>query len=145
MVDASRISQARQTARSEAAAMGITPEQISDLVETFYGHVREDAMLGPVFADAIAGDWEPHLATMKRFWSALVFHDGGYQGRPMPANVKLKPQISPAHFERWLALFGQTLDEIGATPAAKTALLERANRIAASFQAHLFHDPYENA
>ena len=80
--------------------MGITAAMVSDLVDTFYGHVRDDDMLGPVFARAIGGDWEPHLATMKRFWSALVFHDGGYSGRPMPAHMKLKTEISPAHFER---------------------------------------------
>jgi len=139
-----RVTEARLAARTEAAEMGITHELISDLVETFYGHIREDALLGPVFAGAIIGDWDPHLATMKSFWSAIIFHDGGYTGRPMPAHVKLKPQISPEHFERWLFLFEQTLDEIGAKPAAKTAFLERASRIADSFQAHLFYDPYEN-
>ena len=140
-----RVTEARLAARTEAAEMGITRDQISYLVETFYGHVRSDDLLGPVFARAIPGDWGPHLETMKSFWSALVFHDGGYAGRPMPAHVKLKPQISPGHFERWLGLFDLTLDEIGATPAAKAAFLERANRIAASFQAHLFYDPYANA
>ncbi|WP_417486570.1 group III truncated hemoglobin [Maricaulis sp.] len=139
-----RVTQARQAARTEAAEMGITQDLICDLVETFYGHIREDEMLGPVFARAIPGEWGPHLATMKSFWSAIIFHDGGYAGRPMPAHVKLKSQISPAHFERWLGLFAATLDEIGATPAAKAVFLERANRIAASFQAHLFYDPYEN-
>ena len=140
-----RVTEARLAARTEAEAMEITQDLISDLVETFYGHIRADDMLGPVFAGAIPGEWGPHLATMKSFWSAIIFHDGGYAGRPMPAHVKLKEQISPAHFERWLGLFGETLDEIGATPAAKAAFLERANRIAASFQAHLFYDPYENA
>ncbi|WP_291843182.1 group III truncated hemoglobin [Maricaulis sp.] len=140
-----RVTEARLAARKEAAEMGITAEQISDLVETFYGHVRQDDLLGPVFARAIPGDWGPHLATMKAFWSAIVFHDGGYAGRPMPAHMKLKPQISPEHFGRWLALFERTLDEIGATPAARAGFLERASRIATSFQAHLFYDPYDNA
>lgn len=140
-----RVTEARLAARTEAAKMGITQDLISNLVETFYGYIREDDMLGPVFARAIPGEWGPHLATMKSFWSAIIFHDGGYAGRPMPAHVKLKSQISPAHFERWLGLFDATLDEVGATPAARAAFLERANRIASSFQAHLFYDPYENA
>jgi hemoglobin len=138
-----RVTEAREAARQDAADMGISRETISDLVDTFYGHVRADAMLGPVFEGAIGDSWEPHLDTMKSFWSALIFHDGGYSGRPMPAHVKLKPQISPEHFERWLALFGATLDELGLAPAAKTAFLERANRIATSFQLQLFHTPYE--
>jgi hemoglobin len=138
-----RVTEAREAARAEAAAMGITAALVSDLVDTFYGHVRSDDMLGPVFARAIGGDWEPHLATMKRFWSALVFHDGGYSGRPMPAHMKLKAEISPEHFQRWLALFAQTLDEIGATDAARSAFLARAERIAGSFQLQLFYSPYE--
>ena len=138
-----RATEARQAARVEADAMGITPETISELVDTFYGHVRADTDLGPIFEKAIGDDWEPHLATMKRFWSAIVFHDGGYAGRPMPAHMKLKPDIAPEHFQRWLGLFAQTLDEIGASEAAKSAFLERANRIANSFQLHLFYSPYE--
>lgn len=138
-----RATEARQAARADAAAMGITPETICDLVDTFYGHVRADDTLGPVFAKAIGDDWEPHLATMKRFWSAIVFHDGGYAGRPMPAHVKLKPDIAPAHFERWLDLFEQTLDEIGTSAAAKAAFLDRANRIAGSFQMQLFYSPHD--
>jgi len=138
-----RATEARQAARAEAGAMGITPDTISTLVDTFYGHVRADSDLGPVFEKAIGDDWEPHLATMKRFWSAIVFHDGGYAGRPMPAHMKLKPDIAPEHFGRWLALFEQTLEEIGASAAAKAAFLERANRIANSFQLHLFYSPYD--
>jgi hemoglobin len=138
-----RATEAREAARAEAAAMGITAQTVSDLVDTFYGHVRADADLGPIFEKAIGDTWEPHLDTMKRFWSAIVFHDGGYSGRPMPVHVKLKPDIAPEHFSRWLGLFEQTLDEIGASEAAKAAFLDRANRIAKSFQLQLFYSPYE--
>lgn len=139
-----RATEAREAARAEAAAMGITAQTISDLVDTFYGHVRADDQLGPIFDKAIGDRWGPHLDTMKRFWSAIVFHDGGYSGRPMPAHVKLKPDIAPEHFTRWLGLFEQTLDEIGASDAAKAAFLDRANRIANSFQMQLFYNPYES-
>mgnify|MGYP003873963619 CR=1 FL=1 len=138
-----RVTEARASARRDADAMGVTPDTISALVDTFYGHIRNDADLGPIFEGAIGDNWGPHLDTMKAFWSALIFHDGGYAGRPMPAHVKLKPQIAPEHFTRWLGLFEQTLDELAVSPAAKTAFLERANRIANSFQLHLFYSPYE--
>ncbi|MHA6289343.1 group III truncated hemoglobin [Maricaulis sp. CAU 1757] len=127
------------TGESEIGEAGIDRALVSDLVDTFYGHVRTDPMLGPVFAGAVGDDWGPHLDTMKRFWGAMVFQDGGYDGRPMPAHMRLKAQISPAHFERWLALFEQALDEIGAGDRATHLFLERARRIAASFQLHLFH------
>ncbi|MAK64025.1 MAG: globin [Maricaulis sp.] len=138
-----RETEARAAARAEAAEMGITAELVADLVETFYGHVREDDLLGPVFEKAVAGDWAPHLATMKRFWSSMVFHDGSYSGRPMPAHMKIKADISPDHFTRWLNLFERTLSEIGASEAAQAAFLARAQRIGQSFQMHLFYSPYE--
>ncbi|WP_231576857.1 hypothetical protein [Sphingobacterium sp. IITKGP-BTPF85] len=31
------------------------------LVDTFYGRVREDALIGPIFNNLLAGRWEDHL------------------------------------------------------------------------------------
>ena len=135
-----RVTEARAAARAEAEQLATNAELISDLVETFYGHIRTHDLLGPIFQGEIGEDWDPHLATMKRFWSAIVFHDGGYEGRPMPAHVKLKG-LTPAHFETWLVLFEQTLSEIGATEGATAFFMERAHRIAQSFQLHIFHNP----
>jgi hemoglobin len=134
---------ARKTARLQADALEIDAVLIDRLVERFYTHIRSDQDLAPIFNGAIADRWDTHLATMKRFWSAIVFQDGGYSGRPMPAHVKLEGLI-PAHFERWLSLFRQTLTEIGATPAAQTFFMERAERIATSFRLHIFHNPALN-
>lgn len=135
-----RVTEARQQARDEASAAGINRALISVLVDTFYEHVRADAQLGPIFKSEIGADWDAHLATMKRFWSALAFHDGGYSGRPMPAHVKLEG-LTPEHFQIWLSLFDQTLVEIDCSEAARDFILERANRIATSFQLHIFHNP----
>ena len=132
-----RVTEARAAARAEAAAMEIDANLISRLVDRFYERIREDDRIGPVFEDAIGQDWDEHLATMKRFWSAIVFHDGGYAGRPMPKHMALNG-LRPEHFAIWLDLFAMTLDEIGATPAARAAFLERAERIGAAFRAHIF-------
>ena len=48
-----------------AARTGIDAGMIDRLVRTFYGKVRQDEVLGPVFAARI-GDWEPHLAKGQR-------------------------------------------------------------------------------
>ena len=113
---------------------------IERVVRGFYARVREDDMLGPVFDDVIE-DWEPHLRTMMDFWSSVLMMTGRYHGRPMPKHMRLP--IGRNHFLRWLALFEATLDELGVSAGAKAAFLERANRIATSFQLHLFHSPYE--
>ena len=136
-----RITEAREKAHETAAEAGIDRAFISDLVETFYGHIREHPSLGPIFAARVGEDWGPHLDTMKTFWGSLVFHDGQYAGRPMPAHMKLKDQVHRGHFQTWLSLFDQSLREIGATEAARDWFLERANRIANSFQLQMFYTP----
>lgn len=120
---------AEATARIRAQT-GIDEAMIDALVETFYGKVREDDLLGPVFADRVE-DWDPHLAQMKLFWSSVALSTGVYQGRPMPKHLPLP--IDATHFDRWLALFEATTREV-CPPVAVDWFLERARRIAESLE-----------
>src|ERR1700753_692783 len=97
----------------------ITEEQIKILVDRFYARVREDEVLGPVFAQAIGSDWEPHLHTMYAFWSSLLRASGKYKGNPMVAHFML-PRIGSQHFERWLSLWKQTTAELFPPQTAAT-------------------------
>ena len=90
--------------QAEAAAMGVDEAYISTLVDEFYTRVRADEMLGPIFARAITGDWEPHLATMRAFWSSVMLTSGRYKGNPMIKHMRLEG-MKPQLFMRWLALF----------------------------------------
>jgi len=49
---------------------GITEAMIAALVDTFYGRVREDSLLAPVFARV--ENWDEHLAKLRAFWSSVV-------------------------------------------------------------------------
>ncbi|MBY9067977.1 group III truncated hemoglobin [Hyphomonas sp. WL0036] len=126
----------RQELRDQAAALGVTEDYISTLVDTFYTRVRAHPVLGPVFDVAIS-DWGPHLDTMKDFWSSVALGTGRYSGRPVPAHAKHR-HIQQFHFNLWLALFEQTLRDTATTPEAATFFMERANRIAQSLQYALF-------
>jgi hemoglobin len=106
------------------------------LVHTFYARVREDAQLGPIFNRAIA-DWPTHLAKLHAFWSSVMLTSGRYKGQPVPAHVKHRDQITPALFDRWLALWGETAREL-MTPEAAQALEAKAARIAESLQLAMF-------
>ena len=112
------------------AATGIDEAMIERLVHRFYDRVREDPMLGPVFAARIA-DWSAHLQRMCAFWSSVALLTGRYHGAPMPAHLPLP--VDAAHFDRWLALFRDTAAEI-CPPAAAAHFVERAERIAASLE-----------
>jgi hemoglobin len=109
---------------------GISEESLKVLVDSFYAKVREDASIGPVFNRAI-DDWPEHLDKLQAFWSAVMLTSGRYKGRPLPAHVKHADSISAASFERWLALWRETTDEL-LDPASAATLQEKAGRIAES-------------
>jgi hemoglobin len=82
----------------------VTEDSIAELVDTFYMRIRDDQLLGPIFADAIGADWGPHLSKMKRFWSSVLLASRAYKGNPMIAHLQL-PRLTEDHFERWLQLW----------------------------------------
>ena len=127
----------RRLAVDAANRMGIDDAFIDLLVEDFYGRVRQDERLSPIFDTAIGERWDTHLPKMKAFWGAIVFSDGRFKGAPVPAHVKLK-SVTPEDFTLWLGLFRQTLDAIAPTRDARDFLMERAERIAESLKLAMF-------
>ncbi|MBB6501943.1 group III truncated hemoglobin [Pedobacter cryoconitis] len=83
-------------------------EDIRLFVDKFYHKVAQDQLIGPVFADAIE-DWAPHLEKMYQFWNAALFGVPGFRGNPFAKHAPLP--INAAHFDRWLSLFNETIDE----------------------------------
>lgn len=106
-----------------------TKEEIRQLVDQFYGRIRSDPVLGPVF-DAHISDWPPHLDIMVTFWSSLLLGSGEYSGTPMPKHVAL-PDLDASMFHRWLDLFHATTRELPNRDMANQAD-ELAKRIARS-------------
>ena len=109
----------------------MTRRSIRLLVHTFYARVRVDPLLGPIFNRAIL-DWDAHLDKLCAFWSSVTLMTGRYKGTPMKAHAEL-PEITPAHFECWLALFQATAIKT-CPPDAAEVFVERADRIANSLQ-----------
>lgn len=118
---------------------GLDEPGLGRLVERFYAKVRRDPALGPVFDGAIE-DWPAHLETLAAFWSSVMLTSGRYKGQPMAAHLKHRDAITPALFERWLALWRETTDET-LPPAAAAALQAKAARIADSLQLALSFKP----
>ena len=113
-------------------AVGIDEAMIRTLVHAFYGRVREDAVLGPIFDRAIGDDWDAHLAKLCDFWSSVMLATGRFQGRPMQVHNRL-PDIKSQHFGRWLALFEATAAEV-CPPEAAALFVERSRMIGRSLQ-----------
>lgn len=109
---------------------GIDEAMIERLVHSFYARIRDDALLGPVFATHIT-DWEPHLQRMCAFWSSVALMTGRFHGSPMEKHLPLP--IDARHFDHWLELFEHTARDV-CPPAAADHFMERALRIAESLE-----------
>lgn len=89
-----------------------TAADIAEMVRRFYADVTQDDLLGPMFNEVARVDWSAHLPKLTAFWCRALLDQPGYQGNPFRAHMLVHAQreFTPAHFERWLALFDETLE-----------------------------------
>lgn len=114
-------------------------EDIKLLVDRFYDKVRKDALLAPVFADRISSRWAAHQEKMYRFWQTVLLEEHTYFGSPFAPHALLP--VDKVHFDRWLKLFYETLDENFSGATAEEARW-RAARMAEMFHYKITH--YQN-
>ncbi len=115
----------------------VSEENIRLMVDTFYNHVRQDDLIGPIF-EQVVSDWEAHLPKMYQFWQKLLFDTGDYSGNPYQKHLDLP--VEKAQFSRWLKLFSETIDANFRGPTAEEAK-RLAKNIACSFQIRLDIQP----
>jgi hemoglobin len=87
--------------------------EIAEMVRRFYADVAQDELLGPMFNDVAQVDWSEHLPKLTAFWCRALLGLQGYVGNPYRAHAEVNAAVpfQVAHFERWLGLFSETLDE----------------------------------
>lgn len=108
---------------------------LARLVEHFYGHAREDALLGPVFARV--HDWPHHFRALTAFWATQLRGRSAYRGAPIAVHRAMAGQLTPAMFDRWLALWDMSTDAV-MEPQDAAALQAHARRIADVMRAAIF-------
>ncbi|MBV6640531.1 MAG: group III truncated hemoglobin [Cyclobacteriaceae bacterium] len=84
-------------------------KDIKLLVDSFYGKVREDEILAPIFNQRIGDKWPEHLEKMYRFWQTILLGQHTYFGSPFAPHATLPVDLN--HFNRWLKLFNETIDD----------------------------------
>jgi hemoglobin len=92
----------------------ITDEHdIRALIDAFYLRVRQDDVIGHIFNDIANVDWEHHLPKMYAFWSFLLLGKDAYRGNPFDVHQKLNKKVllTGDHFNRWIKIFTETVDE----------------------------------
>jgi hemoglobin len=86
-----------------------TIEDIRLLVDAFYGKIRVDILLGGIFNGVIKDRWPEHLEKMYRFWQTVLLDEHTYYGSPFPPHAQLP--VEQKHFDTWLKLWYETIDE----------------------------------
>jgi len=110
-------------------------EDIKLFVDNFYSKVKIDPFLGPVFISKLGDSgWENHLEKMYSFWNTILFGQKDYSGNPFSKHSPLP--LETCHFERWIALLKQTIEENFQGSKADQVLM-RAHKISQIFQAKM--------
>lgn len=107
-------------------------DEICLLVNTFYAKVRVDEVLGGVFNLVIANRWQEHLDKMYCFWQTILLNEHTYTGNAYAPHADMN--LRPEHFNRWIRLFTETVDELFTGEKAEEAKA-RATSIANIFRA----------
>ncbi len=111
-----------------------TLDDIKLLVNSFYAKVRKDDLIGPIFIEKIQDRWPAHLEKMYTFWQTVLLEANTYYGSPFIPHAKLP--VEKAHFDRWLKLFYETMDELFDGKKAERAKWQ-GDRMATMFQSKL--------
>lgn len=109
-------------------------DDIKLVVNTFYQHIQNNEVLGPIFEERIAGRWEQHLEKMYRFWQTILFNEHTYNGAPFPPHATMP--IDESHFVIWVQNWTGTIDEFFSGAIAEEAK-KRGALMAAIFNSKL--------
>lgn len=109
-------------------------DDIKLLVNTFYSRVQKDDLIGSIFNEKIQDHWNEHLEKMYTFWQTIMLDEHTYSGSPFPPHANLP--VEKEHFDRWISIFTQTVDELFEGEKA-TEIKWRASQMAVMFHSKI--------
>ena len=91
-----------------------TRMDIELLMTRFYDKVKKDDTIGFIFNDIAKVNWDHHIPIICDFWETLLLDAAIYKNNAMAGHYSLNRKLpfEEKHFERWLFLFNETLDEL---------------------------------
>ncbi|MPS64001.1 MAG: sec-independent protein translocase TatC [Chryseobacterium sp.] len=106
-----------------------TRKDIEQLVNSFYAKVIKDEKIASFFTDIAKVDWDKHLPKMYSFWESILFGQMTYKGNPMGAHFPINEikAMEQEHFDQWLSLWAQTVEENFAGENADLAIYKAQN------------------
>jgi hemoglobin len=114
------------------------------LVRAFYSQALTDPIIGFIFTDVARLDLDAHVPQITSFWETILLGAQSYGGGAFRPHAELNAKVTlrGGHFERWVWLWGTTVDALFAGPRAELAK-SHATRVARAFHSRLQGEPWE--
>lgn len=108
-----------------------TRADIEQFIKAFYEKVKTDPVIGIIFTEIVQMDWDHHIPVIVDFWESILLDNPVYKRNAMAVHYDLhrKYPLQKEHFDAWLSIFNQTLDEMFSGPVTQLAK-KRAGDIA---------------
>ena len=115
-----------------------SPVDIDRFVDAFYDRVLVDPLLSPLFMDVAQVDLREHLPRIKAYWRKMLLGENAYDRHMMRRHrsVDALHPFGDVHYERWVALFEETLATGFSGPGARRAA-DLARRIAGNMRRNI--------
>ena len=111
-----------------------TREDVERLVRAFYGRALTDPIIGFIFTDVAHLDLEAHVPEISSFWETILLGARSYGGGAFAPHAALNAKVPllRGHFDRWVTIWGETVDDLFAGERAELAKAH-AQRVAHAF------------
>jgi hemoglobin len=110
-----------------------TAFDIDRLVNMFYDRLLSHPEMAPFFENL---DLEHHLPKIKQFWRFALLNEAGYTTNVFDRHKHL--QATQKHFEIWVTLFCETIDQLFQGEVAEDAKM-RARSLGFTFASKMNH------
>ena len=91
-----------------------TRDDLFLLVKTFYEKLFADELLQTIFIDVAKIKLEEHLPILVDFWDSILLDGDTYRRNQMEKHIDLNKKfpLQKQHFDQWIFLWNQTIDEL---------------------------------
>ncbi len=91
-----------------------TRADIEKFISAFYQKVKKDETIGIIFNKVVQMDWGHHIPLITDFWESILLDNPVYKNNAMGVHYELdkKYPLKKIHFDTWLSLFNNTIDEM---------------------------------
>lgn len=86
---------------------------IEMLLWDFYEKAFKDELIGHFFTEVVPLNLDKHVPVIADFWESVLLEGRGYRKNVMEIHqdINKKSPMQKRHFDRWVKLFGESVDK----------------------------------